>query len=182
MKLAKRVKGDPEGFVPVYVNEETNSSNYSSCEGCVFFDAVDVECIELGLPCNSDDRIENNGWGIIYKHENDNLIKELNNYFIAECFDDKISELVFWSFRYFIGRRSIRTYCFIQNLIKSFPYLDQLVKDMIKRELDEAFERDDEDRKRFFSKATKSGKAIFTLGDDNTREAWETLRKLIHNK
>ena len=53
------------------------------------------------------------------------------------------SELVFWSFRYFIGRRSIHASAFARRLAFVWPFLDDRVRDLIKRDIEEEFARHD---------------------------------------
>ncbi len=79
------------------------------------------------------------------------------------------SELVFWSFRYFLGRRTSSTCDFAERLARAWPLIDEEHRRLIQRELEEAFERDYEDR--------ADGKQIKWLGDDCDRAAWEKVRK-----
>ena len=51
------------------------------------------------------------------------------------------SELVFWSFRYFLGRRSIRASAFAKRLAFVWSSLDERVRDQIKLDLEEELER-----------------------------------------
>lgn len=51
-----------------------------------------------------------------------------------------ISDLVFWSFRYFLGRRTIATVDFARSLAKIYPLLDGQAKAAIRKELEAAFE------------------------------------------
>ena len=54
---------------------------------------------------------------------------------------DNIDDLVFWSFRYFLGRRTIATCCFADGLARAYHLLNKLTQDAIRRELEQAFER-----------------------------------------
>ena len=89
------------------------------------------------------------------------------------CFTDTPSDLVFWSFRYFLGRMTIATVCFAESLAKAWPHLDKRVQDLIKRELEEEFKRDDDARER-----RKNGdkNAYLSLGHDCDRAAWQKVR------
>lgn len=79
------------------------------------------------------------------------------------------SELVFWSFRYFLGRRSYAVSDFANRLAITFNLLDNQIKKLIKDELDKAFEEDDE------SRALKMNYRI--LGDDCHRKAWLKVKR-----
>ena len=71
--------------------------------------------------------------------------------------------------RYFMGRMTIRTTCFARELATAWPELPEHTRITIQRELDEAFLRDDEARKR--------GDDYRPLGHDCDREAWEEVRR-----
>ena len=51
------------------------------------------------------------------------------------------SDLVFWSFRYFLGRRSIHASAFARRLAFVWPFLDEQVRNQIKRDIEEEFYR-----------------------------------------
>jgi hypothetical protein len=87
---------------------------------------------------------------------------------LLKCFDDSPSDLVFWSFRYFLGRTSIHTVCFARGLAKAWPHIDPLIQFSIKRELDDEFERDDDARQR--------KKEYRPLGRDCDRASWQLVR------
>lgn len=87
---------------------------------------------------------------------------------LVECFTDGPSDLVFWSFRYFLGRRTIHACSFAKCLSKAWTHLDLPVQKLIMKELEEAFERDDV--------ARSSNQDYRPLGDDIDREAWQTVR------
>lgn len=87
------------------------------------------------------------------------------------------SDLVFWTFRYFLGRRTIHTVVFAQNLAEAWPNLDERVQHLICRELESAFEADD----RMRSNKRNIGLAA-PLGDNSDREAWEKVRAAYKNK
>lgn len=87
------------------------------------------------------------------------------------------SDLVFWSFRYFLGRMTIATVSFAENLAKAWPFLDERVQKLIKRELEHEFELDDRARA---DRAEKGEQSIYKyslpLGMDCDREAWQKVR------
>lgn len=87
---------------------------------------------------------------------------------IADHFDGE-SEIVFYSFRYFLGRQTIAACSFAESLAEAYPMLTERVQFMIKQELDEAFKRDDDDR--------ANGRNYHALGDDCDRAAWEMVRQ-----
>jgi len=76
-----------------------------------------------------------------------------------------ISDLVFWSFRYFLGRRTIATVGFARDLAKIYPLLDGNIKALIRKELEQAYE--EEQRNPNYK----------PLGDACDREAWGKVRK-----
>ncbi len=82
--------------------------------------------------------------------------------------------MVIAAFRYCLGRM---TYIFgdcADWLIKIWPYLSKETQNIIKRDLEEAFARDDEDR--------ESGRDCKSLGHDCDRAEWSRVRKLWENK
>ena len=83
---------------------------------------------------------------------------------LRESFDD----LVFWSFRYFLGRQTIQACSFADGLARVWPRLDERIKELIKRELEDEFRRDDAARER--------NSDYRPLGADCDREAWEKVR------
>lgn len=87
---------------------------------------------------------------------------------LLESFHDTPSDLVFWSFRYFLGRMTIATCMFAEDLAKAWPYLDSRVQSLIKRELEEGFKRDDE--------ARAEKRDWKPLGHDCDRAAWQKVR------
>ena len=93
---------------------------------------------------------------------------------LLACFNhDAPSDLVFWSFRYFLGRMSIHACCFADQLAACWPHLDPRAQALIKRELEEEFRRDDE--------ARAEKKDWKPLGHDCDREAWQRVRD-VYNK
>lgn len=83
---------------------------------------------------------------------------------LAECFDGGVSGLVFHSFRYFLGRRTIGAVFFARGLAKAWPHVAPTDRQMIVRELDDAFRVDEG--------ATGRG----YLGDPCDRAAWQLVR------
>lgn len=93
---------------------------------------------------------------------------------LLAAFDGNASELVFWSFRYFLGRMTIATCDFAERLAKAWPHLAPNIQSLIRREIDEAFKRDDELR----AEANETGKPPqwLPLGWDCDRAAWQKVR------
>ena len=99
---------------------------------------------------------------------------------ILNCFnvdaDGRVDDLVFWSFRYFLGRMTISAVYFAEDLAAAWEHLNDRTKSMIRRELEAAFQRDDdmrEIRKRMSNPTLTS----LPLGMDFDRAAWELVRK-----
>jgi len=91
---------------------------------------------------------------------------------LINIFDGKIDDLIFWSFRYFLGRMTIATDCFARDLVKAWDLLSDRIKELIGKELEEAFEDDDKAR------ADKKNKyKIYPLGHDCDRESWQLVRE-----
>lgn len=93
---------------------------------------------------------------------------------ISKCFSGGASELVFWAFRYFLGRRTIATCCFADSLAEVWPLLNDRDKNLIYKELEEAFAKDDAERNK---EKRVPGAWGFPLGDDCDRESWEHVRR-----
>jgi hypothetical protein len=99
--------------------------------------------------------------------------------------------MVFWSFRYFLGRRSIRTTVFAGQLAEAWPQLEPEDRKAIEKELDQAFKRDDEARARRAEKLALAKtreerddvnlETYLVLGDDCDRLAWEKVRAAYRN-
>lgn len=90
---------------------------------------------------------------------------------LVSCFSGGASELVFWSFRYFMGRMTIATCCFADELAKAWPLLDERTRNLIRKELDEAFAKDDEMRS-----DPVCSSHYYPLGMDCDRTHWEKVR------
>jgi hypothetical protein len=95
----------------------------------------------------------------------------LTNESLINCFSDGASGLVFWSFRYFLGRMTITTGSFAEQLAKAWPLLDERIQNLIRKELDEAFARDDKMRADPLISSN-----YYPLGMDYDREHWEKVR------
>jgi hypothetical protein len=109
-------------------------------------------------------RYERFGW----RSKNTGQLKMKNNDAkLAKCFLGGVQDLVFWTFRYFLGRKTIATCCFADELSKAWPLLNDKNKVMIRRELLREFDIDNKARKDW-----KSGMKWFPLGDDCDRAAW----------
>lgn len=90
---------------------------------------------------------------------------------LVSCFSGGASELVFWSFRYFMGRMTIATCCFADELARAWPLLDERTQNLIRKELDEAFSKDDEMRA-----DPVCSSHYYPLGMDCDRTHWEKVR------
>lgn len=93
---------------------------------------------------------------------------------ICARFDGGASDLVFWSFRYFLGRMTIAACAFAEDLARVWPLLAPNIQNLIMQELENAFDRDDKLR----LEAKEQGKpaTYLPLGHDCDREAWEKVR------
>ena len=87
---------------------------------------------------------------------------------ICSFFEGGAGELVFWAFRYFVGRMTIATTCFARDLAKAWKYLPQREKDLIHKELDQLFEDD--------NRARKQDSKHLPLGMDMDRDSWQLVR------
>ena len=87
--------------------------------------------------------------------------------------DDILDDLVFWSFRYFLGRTTIQTCDCAERLIRLYPALSPHFRALIRRDLEEEFERDDDARS-----GGTCASGYLPLGHDCDRAAWEKVRKL----
>ena len=78
--------------------------------------------------------------------------------------------MVIAAFRYCLGRMTYIVGDCASWLIKTWPFLSVQTQNIIKRDLEEAFTRDDEDR--------EAGRDFKALGHDCDRAEWERVRKL----
>lgn len=96
---------------------------------------------------------------------------------LLACFNvDSPSDLVFWSFRYFLGRMTIHASCFADELATCWPHLEPRVQALIKRELEEEFERDDRAREDREKNPESIYKFSLPLGHDCDRASWQRIR------
>lgn len=92
---------------------------------------------------------------------------------ILKCFkSDSLDDIIFWAFRYFLGRMTIATWGFARDLATAYPFLSKKVRNAIKKELEEAFERDDAER----AKKKEGEISWLPLGHDCDRQSWELVR------
>lgn len=85
---------------------------------------------------------------------------------VCEIFDRAPDDLVFWAFRYFMGRMTIANVCFAKDLARAWDLLWERTRAQIEKELEEAFEEDD----------ASEGGEYRRLGMDCDRAAWELVR------
>lgn len=90
---------------------------------------------------------------------NNKIVKLTNDEQIMKNIGETPSDLVFWSFRYFLGRRTIHATVFAENLAKTYPYLNNATQQMIKKEIERA-------------------KELGELGDACDQEAWQKVRNM----
>jgi len=90
---------------------------------------------------------------------------------LLSAMSDTPDQLIHCAFRYYLGRMTIHTCCFARDLAKAWPHLEERVASMIRRELGEAFERDDRAR----AEPMIHG-GYLPLGHDCDRAEWELVR------
>lgn len=97
-------------------------------------------------------------------------IKESSHH-LADRFTDGVALLIHCTFRYFLGRTTIATTTFARDLARAWPHIPTHTASMIRRELDEEFDRDDMMRK-------NNGQDYrhLPLGRDCDRAAWDKVR------
>ena len=78
--------------------------------------------------------------------------------------------------RYCLGRRTYIVSDCQKWLCEIWDKLPEKAKDIIQRDVEEAFKRDDEDR------ANGKDYLVRTLGSDCDRRCWEQVRKLWRNE
>jgi len=83
-----------------------------------------------------------------------------------------IDELTLWvgACRYYMGRRTYAVGNFCSLLRREWPKLDERTKQIIRRDVEEEFERDNQ--------ARQSGHTFRLLGDDCDRAEWDKVRAL----
>ena len=89
---------------------------------------------------------------------------------MLDCFTDGPSGLVFWSFRYFLGRRTIHACAFARELAAAWHHLPEREQASIRRELDQAFADDDRMR------ADVVEQTWWPLGHQCNRDSWAMVR------
>lgn len=82
--------------------------------------------------------------------------------------------MVIAAHRYCLGRSTYIVGDCVEWLIAIWDTLPRKTKEIIQRDTEEAFERDDGDR--------EGGRDYGTLGDDCDRAEWEKLRKMWRQK
>lgn len=87
---------------------------------------------------------------------------------ICSHFDRGAGDLVFWSFRYFVGRMTIATTAFARELASAWMDIPIQTRQQIASELGRLFEEDDA--------ARAAGSEHLPLGMDMDRECWELVR------
>ena len=88
--------------------------------------------------------------------------------------DDQKTTLWLGSFRYYLGRMSYAVSDFCKLLISAWGTLPDRTKYLIRRDLEEAFKRDDE--------ARDDGREYLPLGHDCDRAQWMRVRALWGDK
>ena len=106
------------------------------------------------------------------KEIDEEVKKELMNY----TNDDPYDEITLWvgATEYYLGRMSYTVDSFCNLIVKNWNLLTEPTKILIKRTVEERFERDD-----FFRKNKENDdRGWFPLGMDCDRESWEKVRNL----
>lgn len=117
------------------------------------------------------------GMGLVYQTSSlISLDMKTKDKKLLACFSDTPSDLVFWSFRYFLGRMTIHACCFAEDLARGWEHLDPIVQERIKSELEKEFEQDDRVRKLELEEPKKAYNYYLPLGHDSEREAWQKVR------
>jgi hypothetical protein len=88
--------------------------------------------------------------------------------------EDQQTTLWLGSFRYYVGRMSYAVSDFCSLLIANWETLPERTRNLIKRDLEEAFKRDDE--------AREDGREYLPLGHDCDRAQWMRVRALWGEK
>lgn len=99
---------------------------------------------------------------------------KLNNDKIISAFHGDLNDLVFFSFRYFLGRMSASVSGFTESLIVAWPHLNEKTKNQIKKELRKAIEEDDKMRD-----DPVCSPSYYPLGMDCDRECWDKVMQAI---
>ena len=96
---------------------------------------------------------------------------------ICELDDHQALDVWLGATRYYLGRRtgSVTSYC--DTLIQMWPQLPYLTQGLIRRDVDEAFAKDDKQRT-----LAPVSSGLYALGDACDREAWSRVRGLWHQE
>ncbi len=100
--------------------------------------------------------------------------QDLKNKQISSAFNNDLNDLVFFSFRYFLGRMSASVSGFTKSLIAAWPSLNDKTKKQIKKELRKAIEEDDKMRD-----DPVCSPSYYPLGMDCDRECWDKVMQAI---
>lgn len=85
--------------------------------------------------------------------------------------DDQKLTLWIGAFRYYLGRMTYAVCDFCDLLSTEWPNLPERARTLIRKELDEAIQRDNEDR--------ELGRQYCRLGMDMDRQTWLKLRETL---
>lgn len=78
------------------------------------------------------------------------------------------ADLIISTTRYYLGRSTISTYYYAKTLAENWDRLPKNVRYVVRRDVEDALERDDRDR--------EHSKTSLSLGHDVDREGWELVR------
>jgi len=83
-----------------------------------------------------------------------------------------VNELTLWlgATRYYLGRRTYAVGDFCEELIANWSFFEEATKDILIREIEAEFDRDD--------LARLEGRDYKPLGDNCDRQSWEKARSL----
>jgi len=84
--------------------------------------------------------------------------------------ESQLETLWYGAFSYYCGRMTIAVSTFTELLIQEWPKLSERTKFFIQRDLEKAFDEDDE--------ARKNEESYKRLGDNCDRAQWEKVRAL----
>jgi hypothetical protein len=81
-------------------------------------------------------------------------------------------EITLWlgATRYYLGRMSYAVGDFVDMLVKKWPTMNEATQQIIRRDIEAEFERDDDLR--------QQGSQYLPLGQDCDRAEWERVRRL----
>ena len=89
--------------------------------------------------------------------------------------EDQQLELWLGATRYFLGRMTASVDSFCTLLIQEWATLPMAVRGLIRRDVEEAFSRDDFQRENQWMKPSTS---LYALGHDCDRDSWTRVRQL----